>query len=233
MSKQLAFISLSGGLDSAVTLAEARDAGFEMRAVGFEYGSKHNVYENAAAAAIAAFYKIPFNLIRLDLDGLLNSGGRGKGSALLKSGENIPLGHYAAENMRRTVVPGRNLIFAAYVAALAENEGASAMFLGVHAGDHHIYPDCRPGFIDSLRATIFFGTDSKIELVAPFLGQTKNVVVRRGLELNVPFGLTRTCYTDQPVACGLCGSCQERLEAFAKNYATDPLDYVTRELLPK
>lgn len=220
-------VSLSGGLDSAVALAYAKSLGHELLAYGFCYGSKHNKYENEAAANVAEHYHVPFRLI--DLSGVF----KGFKSDLLLSGGAIPEGHYEAESMKATVVPCRNLIFASILAGLAESEGADSILLGVHAGDHHIYPDCRPDFVGLLDAAIGRATSEKVQIEAPLLHINKSVIVKMGHELGVPFHLTRTCYTDGPIACGRCGSCQERLEAFALNRLRDPLEYETREPLPK
>lgn len=125
-----AIVSLSGGLDSAVVLAYARAQGFDTQAVGFCYGSKHNQYENKAALGLAAYYQVRYRLIDLTIPlGNLNSN-------LLMKGGAIPEGHYQEESMKQTVVPGRNIVFLAVLAAIAESEGADRIFIGVHAGDH-------------------------------------------------------------------------------------------------
>lgn len=224
-----ALVSLSGGMDSAVVLARcvAQHGEDHVQAVGFTYGSKHNAYEWPKAQALAKHYGAGYHLI--DLTAVM----REFASDLLKTGGEVPEGHYEAESMRRTVVPFRNGIFTAVLAGLAESLGAGEVWLGVHAGDHHIYPDCRPEFVYSMNHAVCHGTDHKVMLWAPFQGKTKAEILKVGLALGVPFRLTRTCYCDQPVACGRCGSCQERLEAFAKNGVEDPLEYESRELLPK
>jgi 7-cyano-7-deazaguanine synthase len=214
-----AVVSLSGGIDSATVLAHVLQKETEVRAIGFAYGSKHNEYENKAARAVAEFYGVPFDLVDLSAIGALLK------SDLLKSGGNIPEGHYEAESMKATVVPARNMIFASVLAGVAESCGAREVWLGVHAGDHHIYPDCRPDFFFAMWLAVLRGTDKKVSLRAPYLQLTKGEVVFRGLALGVPYNLTRTCYKDQSVACGRCGSCQERLEAFAENKVEDPLQY--------
>ena len=105
--------------------------------------------------------------------------------------------------------------------------------MGVHAADHAIYPDCRPLFINAMQAAVFHGSGKLVTLDAPFLHISKGSIVKKGLALKTPFQLTRTCYKDQPVACGKCGSCQERLEAFATNNMIDPLPYESTEFIPK
>jgi len=222
-----AIVSLSGGMDSATVLAAALEEGRAAECVGFRYGSKHNPYENAAAAAVAAHYGAPYRL--LDLSGVM----AGFRSDLLAAGGPVPEGHYEAESMRRTVVPGRNTIFAAVLLGLAQSEGAGEVWLGVHAGDHHIYPDCRPEWVDRMGAVMSAASEGAVTCRAPFLHQTKEGILRYGQARAVPYRLTRTCYKDQPVACGRCGSCQERLAAFAALGAEDPLPYEARDLLPK
>jgi 7-cyano-7-deazaguanine synthase len=221
-------VSLSGGLDSSVMLAHILDRKYEVeRAISFTYGSKHNQYENAAAEQVAKYYDVPWTLIDL------STAFANFRSALLKTGKPLPQGHYEEDTMRQTVVPFRNGIFLSVLAGLADSLGCQYLFIGAHAGDHFIYPDCRPVFMENMYNAIRLGTDSNVELRTPFIEKTKKDLVAIGSKLNVPFELTRTCYSDQPNACGLCGSCQERLEAFHLNNLEDPLPYQTRELLPK
>lgn len=149
-------------------------------------------------------------------------------SDLLFSGGDIPEGHYNDESMQATVVPARNLIFASIIAGFAESVGAEIISLGVHGGDHHIYPDCRPEFISSLNTSVILATDKKVRVDAPFLYYTKAEIIEAGMGLKnieVPYHLTRTCYKDQELACGKCGSCVERLEAFKKLGLADPIRY--------
>lgn len=212
-------ISLSGGLDSTVLLSLLLANGDTVHAVGFSYGSKHNPFENASAKSVADHYGVPFTLIDI------SSAMVGFESALLRSGGDIPEGHYEHESMKQTVVPGRNLIFASIIAGLAESKQFDAIALGVHQGDHFIYPDCRVDFIEALRETIHLSTSGKIQVLAPFLNLTKSHIVALGADLKTPFELTRTCYKEQGVACGKCGSCNERREAFALNNMIDPVPY--------
>ena len=214
-----ALISLSGGLDSATVLARSLSLGRETFCIGFNYGSKHNVYENKCAKHLAAHYGVPFELI--DLTSVFES----FNSNLLKGGGDIPDGHYEDKSMALTVVPGRNMIFSSILAARADSLGIDYVTLGIHAGDHAIYPDCRPDFFNAMADAVEFATDGKVELLAPYLKYTKEKIIRKGLELDVPYRLTRTCYKEQEIACGKCGSCRERLEAFNLNKAIDPLQY--------
>ena len=135
--------------------------------------------------------------------------------------------------MSQTVVPGRNLIMSSILASIAETVGAQQIYLGVHSGDHAIYPDCRPEFVEALDKTVKTSTDGKCVVVAPYLRGDKTSIIKDGLTMGVPYKDTRTCYKDQGIACGKCGSCQERLEAFKANGIEDPIEYETRTILAK
>src|SRR5260370_13226971 len=133
-------LSLSGGMDSATLLGKCVAEGNEIETVGFTYGSKHNRYENKAALLLAEHYRVPFTL--LDLSTITC---HFKSVLLLGQGD-IPEGHYEKASMSQTVVPSRNMIFLSILTLLAESWGCEHVWIGVHAGDHHIYPDCRPAF---------------------------------------------------------------------------------------
>lgn len=229
--KAVSVVALSGGMDSAVVLASAiEDAKVtwrEVHAVSFRYGSKHNRFENQAAEKLAHHFGVNFKI--MDVSTIFSS----FSSNLLMSGGPIPEGHYEAESMSLTVVPGRNIIFGSILAGLAWSLGGegSKVWMGVHSGDHAIYEDCRPGFIDAFKQAVNSGTGNRVDIVAPFLWGNKTTIIKRGIELGVPFELTRTCYKDQPIACGKCGSCQERLEAFRNNGIEDPVEYEFRGVL--
>jgi 7-cyano-7-deazaguanine synthase len=226
-------VSLSGGLDSAVALANALKSHSpeDVLAVGFGYGSKHGQYEQQASAKVAAYYGV-----RVKFVNLWGAFYDARSALMQAGGGDIPEGHYEAESMRQTVVPGRNTVFAAVLLGIAQSElegPRRSVVLGIHAGDHHIYPDCRPAWFVAMAEVYYAASEGQVILNAPLLYDTKVEIVRRGLSLNVPFHLTRTCYKDQEIACGRCGSCQERLAAFKLCGADDPITYVSRELLPK
>ena len=220
-------IGLSGGMDSATLLGLLLDSGAEVHCCSFYYGSKHNSYERAAAEKLINFYKARGEQVfwyPIDLTAAFSA----FTSNLLQSGGEIPEGHYNDDNMKLTVVPGRNMIFAAIMAGLAESIGASEVALGVHAGDHHIYPDCRHEFIKALDVAIFLSSDSKVQIITPLIKSDKAGILHTGmydLDIVVPYELTRTCYKDQEFACGKCGSCVERLEAFCNLNIPDPVKY--------
>lgn len=219
-------IGLSGGLDSTTLLTHLIASHYEVHCCIFTYGSKHNKYENKAAANIVDFYQKRRQSIISHFFNLEEVFKPFQSDLLLSGGE-IPEGHYEADSMKKTVVPGRNMIFAAIMAGLAETIGAEAIALGVHAGDHAIYPDCRPEFIKALDMALYLSTDKKMEVMTPFIKMTKTQIVIKAIRLqyNFPFELTRTCYKDQPIACGKCGSCQERIEAFKIANVVDPIEY--------
>ena len=222
-----ALISLSGGVDSTTLLAKLLSEGMEVTAIHFQYGSKHNPWEVKAVEDVTRHYGISFK--EIPLQGVMF----GIKSALMSGGEKIPEGHYKAENMKATVVPGRNLIFGAILAAYAESMGIEHVSLGVHAGDHDIYPDCRPEFIRYLCHTVQLSSEKKVRVNALFLYKDKTQIVREGLALKVPYHLTRTCYSESEIACGKCGACCERREAFQLNGVEDPIAYLYEGPLPE
>jgi len=221
-------MGLSGGMDSSTLLAYLLDKDYDVTACVFTYGSKHNAYENRAAKSIVEHYRnlgFPVAPIYMDLTEIFKP----FKSDLLLSGGAIPEGHYEAENMKSTVVPGRNLMFISIMAGIAESIDARLVALGVHAGDHAIYPDCREDFIHSANNTVMLSSDGRVAITAPFQSFNKADILHAGYILEnglfPPYHLTRTCYKDQELACGKCGSCQERLEAFQKIGIVDPIEY--------
>lgn len=229
-----AIVSFSGGMDSATLLHSVLNQGYEVYPVSFVYGSKHNHWESNAGKhflrEMNSRYPDKLNYQRcFDLYGVFSD----FKSDLLKSGGEIPEGHYESASMSRTVVPGRNTIFTSILMGLAESIGVEEVLLGIHAGDHAIYPDCRPVWLRDMGLVFNWASEGKVRLKAPYIHAKKNDIVGIGIGLDTPYHLTRTCYKDQQVACGKCGSCQERLEAFKLNGKEDPLRYEAREPLPK
>jgi 7-cyano-7-deazaguanine synthase len=220
-------VSLSGGLDSLVTLAYYHAVGEDVVAASFDYGSKHAHYELEAGDKIAKHYGVKRYLIDI------HDSMRHFRSALLQGPTSIPEGHYNEESMRETVVPARNMIMAAHLAGLADSLKMDQIAFGIHAGDHFIYPDCRPDFWLPMRQAIEKATEMRVSVVTPWITLGKMALIMIGIRYKTPFHLSRTCYKDQPVACGKCGSCQERLEAFANAKIEDPLSYESRILIPR
>lgn len=214
-------MGLSGGMDSATLCGYYLNKGYEVIPVSFNYGSKHNQYEGKAADDLAKFYGL--EIIKIGLPFI----GQNFKSNLLKTGGDIPEGHYAAPNMSLTVVPARNIIFISIMAGLAWSKGAGVVAVGVHAGDFAVYPDCRATFIASMNESLIRGTDDKVRLEAPFQMLNKTGILKVGYKLKqpVPYELTRTCYKSQELSCGKCGSCNERLTSFAEIGIKDPIQY--------
>ena len=218
-----AVMALSGGMDSTTMLAWLLDQGYEVEVCHFQYGSKHNPYEKEAATRVAAYYGVALH--EVDLSSIMSQ----FKSALLAGQVEIPEGHYSEETMSQTVVPARNIIFLSIVSGFAWSVGASYVALGIHQGDHAIYPDCRKEFYKAMDAAVYLGTDRRVELIAPFVEWDKAKILEWGIPHGVPYELTRTCYKDQPVSCGRCGACVERQEAFWMNSAVDPVPYEDSE----
>lgn len=204
MAKDMLLV-LSGGMDSTTMLWEFKDR--IAAAVTFQYGSNHNRRE--ARCARLNCERLGVEWIEVDLAFM----GRLFKSSLLEGADAIPEGHYADDNMRSTVVPFRNGIMLAVAAGIAESRGLKGVMLANHSGDHTIYPDCRPEFVEAMDAAISAGTFDHLRLEAPYTGLTKGEIALRGKRLGVDYRLTYSCYKGGPVHCGLCGTCVERLEA--------------------
>jgi 7-cyano-7-deazaguanine synthase len=216
-----ALVVLSGGMDSAVALANevAIRGAVNVETVTFNYGSKHNDRENVAARLLAEHYKVNNTVVRMPFINELFK------SDLLKSGGEVPEGHYADPSMKRTVVPFRNGIMLAIAAGLAESIGAGVLVLGNHAGDHAIYPDCREEFAVPMSQAIKAGTYAGITVFRPFERLSKTDIALMGETLETPFHLTYSCYKGGEKHCGKCGTCYERKEAFTDSGVPDPTVY--------
>lgn len=212
-------IVLSGGMDSAVLLASERAAGRSIAAISFDYGSKHNHRELPMAAALCAQYQVSHRIIRLPFVNELFA------SSLLQSGDAVPDGAYDSDNMKSTVVPFRNGILIAIATGYAESIGADRVLLASHAGDHHIYPDCRPEFNAAMGEACSRGTDGKVQVQFPFADLDKREIGDLGRRLGVDFSRTWTCYKGQEMHCGTCGACDERKYALRHQENLDPTPY--------
>ena len=146
-------------------------------------------------------------------------------SSLLEGGEEIPEGHYADENMRSTVVPFRNGIMLSIAVGIAESEGLRYVMMANHGGDHTIYPDCTPRFVDAFDRAAQAGTFVSVGLRSPYTNITKADIARRGKLLGVDYGKTWSCYKGGSRHCGKCGTCVERREAFREAGIDDPTEY--------
>lgn len=215
---------LSGGMDSTVLAYYATSVYATVDLVSVDYGQRHRK-ELEYAARTATVLGCRHDIV--DLSGvrrLLT------GSALTDDLE-VPHGHYAEDNMATTVVPNRNatLISVAYMAGVARS--ATAVLVGVHAGDHFVYPDCRPEFVGQLGRALATGNEgfAQPELLAPFVHNTKTDICRLGGRLGVDWRNTWSCYEGGDVHCGRCGTCVERREAFLDADVEDPTEYADDE----
>ncbi len=213
--KETVILSLSGGLDSCVCYYYLQSLGYTVRGVNFSYGSKHNAKERAAAEKLCP------GLIKIDLDFSHIK------SDLLLTGGTIPDGHYEQPNMIRTVVPFRNGIMLSYLAALAESMDCRKIALANHSGDHAIYPDCRTEFINAMNNAVNLGTYGKIEILSPFSEINKTDIVALGKKLKIEKQMYESwsCYKGGEFACGTCGTCVERREAFVNAGLPDLTPY--------
>jgi len=219
-------VLLSGGIDSVTLLHALHQSQPVKLALSFAYGAKHNPQELACAAWQAEQLGVRHVTVPLE------DAFRHINSALLCDGGPIPDGHYADATMRQTVVPFRNGILLSVAAGIAESAGAQALAIAAHAGDHAIYPDCRPAFIAAMGRAIESGTYAALQLLCPFQSLVKADIVRRGRTLGVDFAHTWSCYKGGDRHCGTCGTCVERREAFMLAELNDPTDYAIDTPLP-
>jgi 7-cyano-7-deazaguanine synthase len=208
----------SGGMDSFTLLHLALARGYKVHALSFDYGQRH-VRELECAERVCAEMSIPHKVIDIRaLAGVM------AGSALT-SDVAVPEGHYEEESMKATVVPNRNMILLSLATGYAVTAGAVAVWYGAHGGDHAIYPDCRPEFVAKMDAVCRVANYEPIAIEAPFMEFGKGAILAEGVKLGLDYSKTWTCYNGRDKACGRCGSCVERLEAFAENGLSDPLAY--------
>ncbi len=219
-----AVVLLSGGLDSATALYLAKSQGYEVYAISFEYGQRHDK-EIACAGKLAKEAGVADHIIvKTNME-------EWGGSALTDKEIDIPSGDENRKDIPVTYVPARNMIFLAYGASYAEAIGAQDIFIGVSEVDYSGYVDCRQQFIDSMENTINLGTvcavehNKKIKIHAPFINMTKSEEITLGMKLKVDYGLTWSCYRGEDKACGQCDSCVLRLKAFKEAGAKDPIAY--------
>ncbi|HMG06031.1 MAG TPA: 7-cyano-7-deazaguanine synthase QueC [Chthoniobacterales bacterium] len=229
MSKKCAVVLLSGGLDSATTLAICNQEGFEPYALSFDYGQRHAI-EMLAAKRVAAFLAVhEHRIAEIDLRVF-------GGSALT---DEIPVPKSRDEKKTSdipiTYVPARNTIFLSYALAWCEVLGAADIFIGANAIDYSGYPDCRPEFIAAFENLAALATKAGVEgtrfrIHAPLLAMSKTQIIQKGIELGVDFSLTHSCYDPgaNGLACGICDSCRLRLEGFRAAALVDPIPYAPR-----
>jgi 7-cyano-7-deazaguanine synthase len=147
------------------------------------------------------------------------------GGSSLTSDIEVAEGHYEEESMKSTVVPNRNMILLSMAVGYAVSIDANKVYYGAHSGDHAIYPDCRPEFVHKMNDVCAIANYEAVEIVTPYLDVSKTAILTAGLKMGLDYNLSWTCYNGREKACGKCGACQERLEAFTENGVTDPLEY--------
>jgi 7-cyano-7-deazaguanine synthase len=222
-----AVVIVSGGMDS-VTLAHLMaNRGYDLHLLSFNYGQRHGkelLFARVCAVKLHAQHDI------IDLSGIRSLIAQ-SASSLVDLNAEVPEGHYTAESMKATVVPNRNAIMISIAAGVAVAEDATCIVTGVHAGDHAIYPDCRPQFIEDIGAAIRSGNEGfgnmLLHLDAPFLHFSKGAIATIGRRLHVDFTKTWSCYKGGDLHCGKCGTCVERHEALevAFGEGNDPTVY--------
>ena len=230
MEMKRAVVLVSGGLDSAVTLASALAQCFEPHALSFDYGQRHRVELESARRVAESLGAADHRIAQIDL--------RVFGGSALTDDIAVPHGRSADEmshGIPITYVPARNTIFLSYALAWAEVLGSTDIFLGVNAVDYSGYPDCRPAFLRAFEGLAAVATKAgddgaRFEIHAPLLHLSKAEIIHRGVELGVDFSLTHSCYDPSPdgLACGECDSCQLRLRGFKDAGLTDPIRYAAR-----
>ena len=226
-NKPKAVVLLSGGLDSTTTLAVAKSRGYEIYALTFRYGQRHH-WEIEAARRIALHIQVAeHKIVEVDLSSF--------GGSALTAEIKVPKDRDLKEiskDIPITYVPARNTVFLAMALAWAEVLEAKDIFIGVNALDYSGYPDCRPEFIQSFEQTANLGTKAGVEgkqftIHTPLINLNKAQIIKKGLELEIDFSLTSTCYDPsvEGKACGKCDACRLRLKGFAEAGIKDPADY--------
>jgi 7-cyano-7-deazaguanine synthase len=224
-----AVVLVSGGLDSATTLALCIREGFEPYALSFDYGQRHNIEMLAAKRVAASLGVREHRIADIDL--------RVFGGSALTDEIAVPKGREGKNQsgIPITYVPARNTVFLSYALAWCEVLGGADIFIGVNAVDYSGYPDCRPAFIAAFQDLASVATKAGVEgtrfrIHAPLLSMSKAQIIEKGMELGVDFSLTHSCYDPTPdlLACGACDSCRIRLEGFREAGRKDPIPYAKR-----
>lgn len=228
MTKTKAVVLLSGGLDSATVLAMVNQQDYEIYALSFQYGQRHEHETNAAQRNVANYEVVEHAVIQLDLtafsgSALINDISVPKSKTVSDIGDDIPV----------TYVPARNTIFLSYALGWAESREATDIFVGVNALDYSGYPDCRPEYIDAFQQLANLATKKgvttpgSIKIHAPLIEMTKAEIIRAGIDLGVDYANTTSCYDPNPAgeACSHCDACLLRLKGFEENGLKDPARY--------
>lgn len=225
MQRHRAVLIYSGGMDSFTLLHDLHEQEYEVVALSFHYGQRHSkelVYAGAECKRLGIEHHV------IDMRQIGNE--LLQGSSLTTASMAVPLGHYAEESMKQTVVPNRNMIMLSIAVGAAVSRGINHVFTAVHAGDHAIYPDCREEFITAMNGVTAIANYLPVAIKAPYLFKSKADILEVGLGEDVrlvpeDYARSWTCYNGREKACGKCGACTERLEAFALNNVSDALEY--------
>jgi 7-cyano-7-deazaguanine synthase len=214
-----ALVLFSGGLDSTVLATQMKQEATETRLLSIDYGQRH-AKELDHSQKVADHLGLVHEILKLPQLGQILGG-----SSLIDKSITLPEGHYAEESMKSTVVPNRNMILLALAGGHALSLGFDTIAYAAHAGDHTIYPDCRPEFADAMNKALGLADWNDLNLHRPYVEMTKSDLVSLGEELNAPLQLTWSCYAGGEIHCGKCGTCVERKEAFALANIPDPTKY--------
>lgn len=208
----------SGGMDSYTVLHRALRDGHDVYALSFHYGQRH-AKELDYAARVCNKLAIPHKVVDIRAINQLLAG------SSLTDNIDIPQGHYEEASMKSTVVPNRNMILLSLAIGYAVSIEAEAVYYGAHSGDHAIYPDCRPEFVRKMNDVSLIANYEPVRIEVPYLDVDKIAILADGLRMGLDYADTWTCYEGRELACGKCGACVERLEAFTKNQVADPIPY--------
>jgi 7-cyano-7-deazaguanine synthase len=218
MTKQKAVVIYSGGMDSFTLLNKIVREGYDVYALTFNYGQKQ-IKEVEAASIVCKQLNVAHKVLDISpINQLMQS------SSLIGE-EAVPEGHYESESMKSTVVPNRNMILLSLAIGYAVDIKAGKVYYGAHAGDHAIYPDCRPEFVNAMNTVAGIANYEHVSIETPYLNSSKGDILTDGLRMGLTYENTWTCYNGRAHACGKCGACTERLEAFTNNNLIDPLQY--------
>jgi 7-cyano-7-deazaguanine synthase len=225
MSEKRAVVLVSGGMDSATAAHEARDRGYELYFLHTSYGQATENKEFECARELAGELDVA-DFHHVETNHLARIGA----SSLTDDAIDVAEADLDSEEIPSSYVPFRNANLLSMATSYAEANDCDAVFVGAHSEDYSGYPDCRPEFFEAFQSVIDAGTkpETAIELVAPFVDWSKTDIAERGVELDVPYGITWSCYREEAPACGTCDACAFRLKAFQEVGVRDPIDYEER-----
>ena len=211
-------VLVSGGLDSTVLIGHLQAQGHDVLAFSVNYGQRHS---KELAAAIKVCDYLGVEHVCIDLSNLRIILTKSALTGMLE----VPDGHYEDDSMKATVVPNRNMLLLSSAISLCISRGFDGVAYAAHAGDHAIYPDCRPAFAEAMGVAANLCDYQPVQLLRPFIRMSKAEIVSEGTNLNLPLHLTWSCYKGGVKHCGTCGTCVERKEAFTLSSVEDPTEY--------